>query len=1145
MKKKILSIVLSLVIVMSLFSAPTFASSLETFNHVSFDQVGTAFTVASTGFEPSEDRSYQFIAAAYDSEHKLLDVKTKLFDMVNTEAAASAIDAKYAGNDSGAGYYAYGDKTKQVWSKATTDHLAGTLDFAGEAYVEEINEVKTMLWEKSDAIRPITASRTFNELSFDLTEANVATNAAAFAYGSEAGTSPNMAIDGDASTYWMSANNSNRKDYFVLDLGQSYPITSLEITLAEGSDQDFLILGANLPKYTDRQFLTLDDIIDLVPGTATTIVPASKVAFRYVIFMQDSSAEKFGFAEIKVNTDAALAASHTAVGPVVMASLDATTPIVAATDEADRQFSTPASAIASVDMTCMIDADPSTANGYDYKHGLNGQYFLLYMMQLAKPQKLTHVVWQSESANSFDLDSSADFMIIGSNVLPSGATKYASYASASSPVTYYDNFDILATYDGGSYALNQTELINGDPHFDTGLQVFEVADAYKDKEYKYVGVFKVSSSPSARYGNIRLRPGTLQAYTQYVPEYNVALNAPAFAYGATEGNDMYQAVDGDAGTAWVSANTNANYKDYLALDLGAQYSVSSIDVTMAADSGQNFTVYGSNDAGFIAKTALTGNVSGLTAGTEATIETISSDSFRYIIFEQDAAETAFGFSDIKVNSNVQAPERDGVVARVSHDVNKMWYVNYPGYAQGNGGKANLPNMTDADPETAYSIGSGGLARAMLMIDLETAQTVSHIVYQGAAGDNISGSSSYDYIDNVLVVASNDEASFNTGVWDVVATIEKPATYLAGDGKYDTGLMVFDVASVLGDTPYRYYGVVKKDAYAGSHRLTAGTLQVYAQKAPEYNVALHAPAFAYGATEGNDIANAVDGDASTAWVSANTNANYKDYLALDLGAQYSVTSFDVNMAEGSGQNFTVYGSNDSGLASKTQLTDKVSGLTAGTESTIEAISTDSFRYIIFEQDATETAFGFNDIKVKSTEQAPERTATTARVAHNVNKMWYVNYPGYAQGNGGTANLPNMTDADPATGYTIASGGLDQAMLMIDLESAKKVSHLVYQGTAADNINGSSGYDHIDNLIVIATNDDDAYLAGGEWTVLGEIKKPTTYVTGDEKYDTGLRVFDVASVVGDTAYRYYGVVKTEKYAGSHRMVVGSLQVYAPAE
>jgi len=1143
MKKKILSIVLSLVMLISLVATPTFASSPETFNNISFGRVGTAFTVAATGFEPSEDRSYQFIAAAYDNEHKLLDVKTKPIDMVNTEAALALIDAKYAGAESSSSYYAYGDKTKQVWTKATTDQLAGTLDFAGETYVDDIEEVKTMLWENSDAIRPVIDSCTFTAPDFELTEANVAANAAAFAYGSQEGTNPNMAVDGDADTYWMSANNSNREDYFVLDLGKSYPITSLEITLAEGSDQNFVVMGANLPKYTDRKFLTLD-ITDLVPGTAAKLETRAKMPFRYIIFMQDSSAEKFGFAEIKVNTDAALAATHTAVGPVVKAALDANAPIVAVTDEADRQFSTPASSIAQPDMTCMIDADPSTANGFDYKHGMNGQYFALFMMQLAKPQKLTHVAWQSESTNSFDLDSSADFMIIGSNVLPSGSTKYASYASASSPVTYYDNFDVLATYDGGSYALNQTELVNGDPHFDTGLQVFEVADAYKDKAYKYVGVIKVISSPSSRFASIRLRPGTLQAYTQYVPEYNVALHAPAFAYGATEGNDMANAVDGDASTAWVSANTNANYKDYLALDLGAQYAITSLNVTMAADSGQNFTVYGSNDAGFIAKTALTGNVSGLTAGTEATIETISSDSFRYIIFEQDAAETAFGFSDIKVNSNVQAPERDGVVARVSHDVNKMWYVNYPGYAQGNGGKANLPNMTDADPETAYSIGSGGLARAMLMIDLETAQTVSHIVYQGAAGDNISGSSSYDYIDNVLVVASNDEASFNTGVWDVVATIEKPATYLAGDGKYDTGLMVFDVASVLGDTPYRYYGVVKKDAYAGSHRLTAGTLQVYAQKAPEYNVALHAPAFAYGATEGNDMANAVDGDASTAWVSANTNANYKDYLALDLGAQYAITSLNVTMAADSGQNFTVYGSNDAGFTTKTALTGNVSGLTAGTEATIETVSSDSFRYIIFEQDAAETAFGFSDIKVNSNVKAPERAETIEKLTHDVNKMWYVNYPGYAQGNGGKANLPNMTDADPATVYSIGAGGLERAMLMIDLETAQTVSHIAYQGVASDNINGSSGYDHINNVLVVASNDEASFNTG-VWDVVATIEKPVTYLTGDNKCDTGLMVFDVASVLGDTPYRYYGVVKKDAYAGSHRLVAGTLQVYGSAE
>ncbi len=814
--KRFLSILLAMVLVVSSMTTLVFASEKETYTDVEFRQVGSAFTVKATGFEPSEERSYKFYAAAYGEGNTLLGVKTNTMTMKNTAANEAANST-------------YGTKTLNAWTNATTDKLALTVDFANEAYLNSITKVRTMLWEDSDSYRPVLGSQLFENVQSKLeyNEVNVARNAATFAYGSTVG-APYMAVDGDESTEWTGVQiNPSYNDYFILDLGASYPITSLSFTpsaTAVIGDGELIVSGANTTKFTDKT--QISQTINGVTSSVNNVGLRDKNSYRYIIFQlfrNSAEASVLGFKEIVVNTTAEAAASHNAPGLVEAAAFNADAPIMAVAKEADR-CGTDADRLA---MAVAVDSDPTTGAAVDYTWGFNGQYFALIMTELAIPKKLTHIAYQTATPNSYDFDCAADFLIIGSNKKPSEG-KYATYSSATGHTLYEDNFDILARYEGAPYGLHFVTRTD-DNLYDTGLQIFEVDDAYKNTEYKYVGLLKIQNSPGARNNSIRLRAGTIQAYTRHYEEKNVALNAPAFAYGAQEGRAASYAVDGDASTAFMSANTNASYNDYLTIDLGAAYPISSLEINLAEGSGQNFTVYGAAGANTLEREAITAKVTDLTAGTATKIATTSSESYRYIIIEQDAAETALGFNDIKINTiadvDVSALNHKRLTEYVPDKL--LWHCNWGSYTD-----ASAKNK-DADPETVEGVVNGQTGMITAFFDMGedyASKDVSHMIWQGTAVDTIVGSSGYDNIRKFKIFASNSDVR-EGGTYETIIEIENPYAYKVTDDKYDTGLVVFDIASVLGDTPYRYYGIVKPEAAAGiANRLTLGRFGLYTEAA---------------------------------------------------------------------------------------------------------------------------------------------------------------------------------------------------------------------------------------------------------------------------------------------------------------------------
>ena len=309
---------------------------------------------------------------------------------------------------------------------------------------------------------------------------------------------------------------------------------------------------------------------------------------------------------------------------------------------------------------------------------------------------------------------------------------------------------------------------------------------------------------------------------------------------------------------------------------------------------------------------------------------------------------------------------------------------------------------------------------------------------------------------------------------------------------------------------------------------------------ETNVAQNASAISYGALEGHSASMAIDNDAATYYMSANTNGNYRDYLTLDLGASYPISSIDINLAEGSGQNFTVYGAQGSNTLTKTAITDKITGLTAGASSKILTSSDESYRFIIIEQDAAETALGFNDIKVNTIADAQEAASTVGSLYRGKFRMTT-----QATGAGLAINESNWFDSDPATtaAYYGYKNGDNRVVASIDLGenyATQEVTHIAWQGTSADAIKGSTGYDTVSNFLIVASNED--ICSSSNYTTIASIEYPSVYQTGASDYDTGLAVFNVPSALNGTKYRYYGIIKPGPAVGTlTRLMVGTLGFY----
>jgi len=644
-------------------------------------------------------------------------------------------------------------------------------------------------------------------------------------------------------------------------------------------------------------------------------------------------------------------------------------------------------------------------------------------------------------------------------------------------------------------------------------------------------------------------------------EYEVSADVAAFAYGTADGNDVSLAVDGDAGTTWTSLN-NTVLRDYLILDMDTAYSISRITVNMPDGVAQNFTVYGANTAKFTDKTALTGTNDGLATDEDVDLGTIlSGEAFRYIIFEQDAAETSFGFNEIKVYSTDEVAaehEGPGSVQLVSFEKEIVTGKNI--LNSGHDGYSSERNpvkpIVDADPTTSYikygQSTDGENAGVMYMVDLGTARTLKQIAWQHASSDS---STQRDNIKSFKIVGSNSTpcSTVKDGqgnpTYDVLVSFDNASELYTAESMFDTGLLVFDVAEAYASTAYRYIGVLKTEGTLnGSTQIRTGTstLQAYVgiPKPPVLeNAAVSKAAVSYTAVAGSSPAFAVDNNPATAWTS-NGTGTVRDSLVIDLGAEFSVYAIDIlPKTSASAQNISVFGATKSDMTDKVELVAKTNVTETDEATRYETVLT-SCRYIVVEQEANaENVLSLAEVGVMVSKKALSTTVANSEPISIISRGKTVQAsgirPSVSSTNGGFATPATGIDDDPSTGTSVAKNSAESkgAHFMADMGRKVKASHIVYQAiVSAHDGTLSSSSQGAANFKVVGTND--STYATENLKVLGTAGVPVASTDGN----TGIYMFQITD---DTPYQYYGILSEVICADRYRLNVNTFQVYATSD
>jgi len=183
----------------------------EVFNKISFSQSETnagEYSVSTQKYLSVTGRPVTFIAAAYDEEDKLVEVKS----------------------------------SKLATQSGVQNALSGTISFAGSQNLSKIKTVKTMLWDDVSVLRPIVASESFDIPYVSLVDEETksyyvhddtfaAFNAAEYGTGSNQ-TPANILTDGNTNTRIGSGNGYNA---VWIDLGSAKQIDKVTSVASLGT----------------------------------------------------------------------------------------------------------------------------------------------------------------------------------------------------------------------------------------------------------------------------------------------------------------------------------------------------------------------------------------------------------------------------------------------------------------------------------------------------------------------------------------------------------------------------------------------------------------------------------------------------------------------------------------------------------------------------------------------------------------------------------------------------------------------------------------------------------------------------------------------------------------------------------------------
>lgn len=453
---------------------------------------------------------------------------------------------------------------------------------------------------------------------------------------------------------------------------------------------------------------------------------------------------------------------------------------------------------------------------------------------------------------------------------------------------------------------------------------------------------------------------------------NVALNKTVTCSSIENaGTPCASAVDGNTGTRWASAFSDPQW---IQVDLGAVYTLSSVTLRWETAAGKNFQIQASNDA------ANWTTLSTVTNGTGGNQTLTVSGNYRYVRMYGTARTTAYGYSlwELEVLGDVPStpttPAPTGNLAQ-GKPVTCSSIEN-----------AGTPCASAVDGNTGTRWASAFSDPQWIYVDFGSSQTIKRVVltWEAAFGK------SYQ------VQTSNDAAT-----WTTIYTTT------TGDGGTD------DLA-VNGTGRYlRVYGTVRATAYGYS----LFELAVYATNTvtptpvtptpitptpttppnsctTTSNIALNHPAYAwYWDNGGGHPKYAVDGDAATRyshlWYPSGPATGW---WYVDLGSTAAViTKINITWEAALAADFTLQTSNDAANWTTIQT---VTGNTSLSNSYTYAPAKTG-RYVRINLNKKGSAYGYSFYEfqvIGCNGAAASYTATPAPLSGNYSLVWSDNFDG---------------------------------------------------------------------------------------------------------------------------------------------------------
>lgn len=316
------------------------------------------------------------------------------------------------------------------------------------------------------------------------TSVELATNRAAFAYGSQDNTSPELALDGDTSTYWKSTGTTGSiSRSIVIDLGADCKISKYAI-IPQGNDTaiNLKVYGATETSPDKRVYhKELLKVFNANVGKSLNDTSLGYVTwdgtptFRYITI--ETSNQDFAISEISIKGTVADGSSVTNAEKPVRVTDAAKLYASNEKTKYDLSYCLPSN------REYLTDTDPSTGGGLSYNTE-NATVRMIADLGMALP--VSYVAFQVGGSGLME-EYGQNVTLAASNTLKDEYNQ--------------DDWDVLGFVSTPTFSDGNT-----------GLLVFEVPQAFKSNKYRYIAAIK-----DRRYAGsgdtVRLKVNSLYAYS--------------------------------------------------------------------------------------------------------------------------------------------------------------------------------------------------------------------------------------------------------------------------------------------------------------------------------------------------------------------------------------------------------------------------------------------------------------------------------------------------------------------------------------------------------------------------------------------------------------------------------------------------------